>query len=53
MTHIDRDSVLAIAASLFVLFTAMLNPVLTIGLVIVVLIVVAIRRLLGRPHPKG
>lgn len=52
MTKSDRDSVLAIVASLLVLFSAMVNPVLTIALVIVVLIMIGISRLTGRARPK-
>ncbi len=48
----DRDSVLAIVASLLVLFSAMINPVLTIALVVFVLIAVAIHRLARRATPR-
>ena len=48
MKRIDRDSALTIAAALLVLLSAMFNPVLTIALVVVILIVTAVTRLLGR-----
>ena len=48
----DRDSVLAIVASLLVLFSAMINPVLTIALVVFALIAVAIHRLARRATPR-
>lgn len=52
MMPTDRDSVLAIVASLLVLFSAMINPVLTIALVVFVLIAVAIHRLARRATPR-
>ena len=52
MMPTDRDSVLAIVASLLVLFSAMINPVLTIALVVFVLIALAIYRLAGRAAPR-
>ncbi len=42
MMPTDRDSLLAIVASLLVLFSAMINPALTIALVIFVLTALAI-----------
>lgn len=52
MMPTDRDSVLAIVASLFVLFSAMINPALTIALVLFALIALAIQRLAGRAAPR-
>ncbi len=52
MMPTDRDSVLAIVASLLVLFSAMINPVLTLALVLFVLIALAIRWLAGRASPR-
>jgi len=52
MMPTDRDSVLAIVASLLVLFSAMINPALTIALVIFVLIAPAMYRLAGRATPR-
>lgn len=42
MKKIDRDQALTIVAALLVLFSAMLNPVVTIAMVVIILIVAAI-----------
>jgi hypothetical protein len=53
MLPTDKDSILAIAASMLVLFSAMINPVLTVVLTAVVAIALGIYRLAaGRPQPK-
>ena len=52
MMPTDRDSVLAIVASLLVLFSAMITPALTIALVVFVLIALVIHRLAGRAAPR-
>jgi hypothetical protein len=52
MLQTDKDSIVAIAASMLVLFSAMISPVLTIALVVVVVIAVGLYRLAGRPRPK-
>lgn len=48
MKKIDRDNALAIATAILLLFSAMLNPVVTVVLAAVILIVAVISRLLGR-----
>lgn len=48
MEKIDRDNALAIAAAILVLFSAMLNPALTVILAAALLVVALIARLLGR-----
>ncbi len=53
MFKTDRDGVVAIVASLLVLFSAMINPVLTIALVVVVLITMALYKLAGRARPRS
>ena len=47
MMPTDRDSVLAIIASLLVLFSAMINPALTIALLLFVLLALAVHQLAG------
>lgn len=46
MQKIDRDNALVIAAAVLVLFSAMLNPVLTMILAALLLVVALISRLL-------
>ena len=48
MEKIDRDNAMAIAGSILVLVSAMLNPVLTVILAAALLVVALIARLLGR-----
>ncbi|MFO7664374.1 MAG: hypothetical protein R6X18_17520 [Chloroflexota bacterium] len=52
MLHTDRDSILAIVASMLVLFSAMISPVLTVALVVMVSIAIGIYRLAGRLQLK-
>lgn len=53
MLQNDKDSILAIAASMLVLFSAMINPLLTVALVAIVVIAIGIYRLAGRPQMKS
>lgn len=46
MPKVERDNALAIAAAVLVLFSAMLNPVLTMILAALLLVVALISRLL-------
>lgn len=52
MLPTDRDGILAILASMLVLFSAMLSPLLTVALVILVLVIMALTKLVQRPQPK-
>jgi hypothetical protein len=52
MLQTDRDSLLAIVASMLDLFSAIISPVLTVALVVMVSIAVGIYRLAGRPQLK-
>lgn len=48
MNKIDRDNSLVIAAAVLLVFSAMLNPVLTALLAVIILVVAGIRMLLRR-----
>jgi uncharacterized membrane protein YvlD (DUF360 family) len=53
MLQTGKDSILAIVASMLVLVSAMISPVLTIALVVVVVLTVGLYRLAGRRQSKG
>jgi hypothetical protein len=48
MPKVERDNALAIAAAVLVLFSAMLNPVLTVVLAALLLLFALIARFLAR-----
>lgn len=48
MQKIDRDNAFVIVAAMLVLFSAMLNPILTVILVVALLAVAVMTRFFGR-----